>query len=1149
MSNRQIAIVAGVVGASLLIAAAGRSKDRNNNDTVLVRDSHGNLHRRRRGHNRQKRSRVRAQGGGLVEEVVTEEPRFPRHHRRAPPSVAAQAAAAEAAGVGLDGGLCGLSGVPLPGQPYLDGGQSPYATADPLAGTAAGAAAASPRPNTYVEEYAGWGGRAAAWGSRAQGWGLAGKQLDWSALLKVGAGLLLLRLVPALASGDWARLVAYLVLAGLAAQLVMGLMSQVSHGGCLEGDTVAERALAGLATQPGVRFMAQTDGVSPPRAGYQRVGPPRTPGVAAALAAEVSNLPDPSTPLSAAAASARGRQPFYKPPFTASVAADDVSMPASPFSRHRGGVSTLDPFASGKPLDPFASGKPLDPFAPATPLAATEGGLGLGPDLGGVPLTSSYASPAGLGSISPTPASRFSPAAAAALVADPAFATSLSPLAASVAAEAAPEEDDSYGPPAMAAARGTYMEPLGDPLGDSLADPLAGGIRYAPRAAVVAEPAAAFSLQPETAAPLQPQQQQPFRPGRSFFEQEPKQSWDQPSLTSPGLYRDSRAGLRRSPSPCPSVDYGADPCDSPLLTTTPAPAAYAAAAPAVDQGYQPASGGGLGLYTRPVPLGRVEFDEEEVVPTPDEVLGDVEPAGMDLPRRPPVVTAAGTAGQPPLSSLGSLFSSLEERPAAAAGGVDYGAGLEYGAELGGYGSAGAAAAAGGFEAPCPPLPLGAQAGGASHCGQFSQPPPPLSELSSVPSLGLSLGLAGAWDQEPPLVAYMQPEDPAAVDAAMAAALRDCSRGGPHGKHQQKLAGGLEELGGLLSLPRGPSLRLRSVGEGGSSSPRDKARLHRPSTPDLLAPSTPRLSTPKRSRGLRRCASSSSMSTYSDAGVDAALVESLSPPDSPKGPPLRRPVPSGGFASLSLAMAEPSSTPRSDSSPATPRTGSDIDGVKITKGSGGSCYGSAHSSGGSCRSSLSSNPSFASISSTSDIGDSTPLKGVLPRGVAKARSQPEGEADVQQQPDWSCLHELAGVWHKDKAVSDGMEPMCDAMQLGRLMRKAIGLVKGVEIKAGPGTFEMAVLSKLPWFKLRESYPLSGEPVTMRRRDMRRGTSTAHAEPAPSGGVLVKATWGNPCPGSVEEHWRLQSAQTLLCDTLLDVEGKEPVNTRAVFRRRR
>ena len=68
-------------------------------------------------------------------------------------------------------------------------------------------------------------------------------------------------------------------------------------------------------------FPVQTDGVSPPRAGYQRVGPPRTPGVAAALAAEVSNLPDPSTPLSAAAASVSGRQPFYKPPFPAAAAA------------------------------------------------------------------------------------------------------------------------------------------------------------------------------------------------------------------------------------------------------------------------------------------------------------------------------------------------------------------------------------------------------------------------------------------------------------------------------------------------------------------------------------------------------------------------------------------------------------------------------------------------------------------------------------------------------------------------------------------------------------------------------------------------------------------------------------------------------------
>ena len=54
-----------------------------------------------------------------------------------------------------------------------------------------------------------------------------------------------------------------------------------------------------------------------------------------------------------------------------------------------------------------------------------------------------------------------------------------------------------------------------------------------------------------------------------------------------------------------------------------------------------------------------------------------------------------------------------------------------------------------------------------------------------------------------------------------------------------------------------------------------------------------------------------------------------------------------------------------------------------------------------------------------------------------------------------------------------------------------LVKGGEIKAGCANFEMAVLSKLPWFKLRESYPLSGEPVTMRRRDMRRGGCNAGA----------------------------------------------------------
>lgn len=54
--------------------------------------------------------------------------------------------------------------------------------------------------------------------------------------------------------------------------------------------------------------------------------------------------------------------------------------------------------------------------------------------------------------------------------------------------------------------------------------------------------------------------------------------------------------------------------------------------------------------------------------------------------------------------------------------------------------------------------------------------------------------------------------------------------------------------------------------------------------------------------------------------------------------------------------------------------------------------------------------------------------------------------------------------QDKAASDSMDPAMDLMGLNGLIRKAINLVRGVEIAITDDMFEMAVISIIPWFKV-------------------------------------------------------------------------------------
>ena len=57
-----------------------------------------------------------------------------------------------------------------------------------------------------------------------------------------------------------------------------------------------------------------------------------------------------------------------------------------------------------------------------------------------------------------------------------------------------------------------------------------------------------------------------------------------------------------------------------------------------------------------------------------------------------------------------------------------------------------------------------------------------------------------------------------------------------------------------------------------------------------------------------------------------------------------------------------------------------------------------------------------------------------------------------------------IWLQDKSASDSMDPAMDLMQLNGLIRKAIHLVTGAQIRVTEEEFEFAVTSVIPGFKV-------------------------------------------------------------------------------------
>lgn len=141
----------------------------------------------------------------------------------------------------------------------------------------------------------------------------------------------------------------------------------------------------------------------------------------------------------------------------------------------------------------------------------------------------------------------------------------------------------------------------------------------------------------------------------------------------------------------------------------------------------------------------------------------------------------------------------------------------------------------------------------------------------------------------------------------------------------------------------------------------------------------------------------------------------------------------------------------------------------------------------------------------------------------------------------------GTWIKDVNGSDSMEEAIALLRLNGIVRTAIRLIKGIKLTIGGGQFEMAVFSFISWFKVVERYPMSGQMVQAKRRDLRRGDHTGSVQVTPGGSILLKYSWAEPYGGSGQDEFKLVGSHLLHVTTSLDVSAGRTSYTQ-VYRRK-
>lgn len=150
--------------------------------------------------------------------------------------------------------------------------------------------------------------------------------------------------------------------------------------------------------------------------------------------------------------------------------------------------------------------------------------------------------------------------------------------------------------------------------------------------------------------------------------------------------------------------------------------------------------------------------------------------------------------------------------------------------------------------------------------------------------------------------------------------------------------------------------------------------------------------------------------------------------------------------------------------------------------------------------------------------------------------------------------LTGRWRKDASASDSMDAACDAVALPWILRKAVGVVKVLELEDTPSHFRTR-LKAGGVLDIVETYPWDGSTVLHGRRDKRRGGHRGHVErlaPSVEGGApgaVIKVAWADPYGGVCSDAFTVSAdGLTLTQASSMTMAGTgETVEYQTVYRR--
>lgn len=146
-----------------------------------------------------------------------------------------------------------------------------------------------------------------------------------------------------------------------------------------------------------------------------------------------------------------------------------------------------------------------------------------------------------------------------------------------------------------------------------------------------------------------------------------------------------------------------------------------------------------------------------------------------------------------------------------------------------------------------------------------------------------------------------------------------------------------------------------------------------------------------------------------------------------------------------------------------------------------------------------------------------------------------------------LNNMSGTWLKDKERSQSMEAAMSLMHLGGIIRQAVKLVRGVHIDQDETTFALTVFSIISWFKVRETYALSGEATQCKRRDLRRGKHTGHVQKH-GHDLRLHLSWDDPFGGTGHDEFRLINQDELHIESTINV-GAQQASYLTVYNRKK